>query len=154
MNKFPRMFFAVTASSATVATMLSVVFLFSPVRTEAYATGPVTPSASSSSLASTSNGFDLAGSLKGLISPFTSFFNSIQTTGNTISIAAGNATSGVTVTVDATPYINQFDTWFYGFTGVNIQVYTTAIHHFFVWLFGALGGIVTWVTSSLKGSVK
>ncbi len=148
MNKIFSVFLATVASGA--ATIALAVFLFSPLRAAAYAVGPAVPSAPTGS-------YDLGSSLGNLISPFSNFFNNIKNTNGTVSIGGGSvngAPSGVTISVNTQPYINQFDSWFYGFTGVHIEGFTNAAVHFFQWSFTTADAVVVWIAGTLKGTVK
>jgi hypothetical protein len=141
MNKFFPAFLALA--------IITVAFIFSPSRAAAYEVGPTEPSSSSQS-----GSYDFGSSFQNLVSPFTNFFNSIQSSGGTVSISANSTIPGATISVNTQPYVNQFDSWFYGFTGIHIESFTNAAVHFFVWLFGALAGVVTWIAGLLKGIVK
>ncbi|MDR3581848.1 MAG: hypothetical protein P4L67_01070 [Candidatus Pacebacteria bacterium] len=145
--------FLATAASGTTALALAI-FLFSPLKVHAYAVGPVTPSASSSSSSSSIQNYDFGSSFQNLISPFTGFFNGLQSSGGVISVGGGTGSTAVTVTVDTRPYVSQFDSWFYGYTGVHIESFTNAVMNFFGWLFSALGSAAVWLSGSLKGFIK
>jgi hypothetical protein len=152
MNKFFTTFLAVTASGATMIALAALVV--SPLRAEAYAVGgPVAPSAQSNDLSGAVSTYDFGSSFQNLVSPFTNFFNSMQSSGGVISIGGGNAAPGVTVNVNTQPYVNQFDSWFYGFTGVHVEAFINVVIHFFEWLFVVLNGIIVWIANSLKGVI-
>jgi hypothetical protein len=151
MNKFFTTFLAVTASGATMIAL--AVFIVSPLRAEAYSVGPIEPSTGTSSDAVVGS-YDFGSSFQNLISPFTNFFNSMQSTGGVISVGGGTAASGVTVSVNTQPYVNQFGSWFYGFTGVHIEAFINGVINFFGWLLGVLNGVIVWIAGLFKGIIK
>ena len=164
MNKLFSTFFAVAVSGATMIALAIVII--SPLRADAYAVGgssaplPVLNSGISSGSGSsgTIGSYDFGSSFQNLVSPFTNFFNSMQSSGGNsgtgvVSVGGGSAAPGVTISVDTQPYINQFDAWFYNITGVHIEGFTNFVIHFFGWLFGVLGGIIIWIAGLFKGGV-
>jgi hypothetical protein len=163
MNKFFTTFLAVTASGATMIALAIVII--SPLRANAYALGgssaplPVLNSdISSGSASGTIGSYDFGSSFRNLVSPFTNFFNSMQSSGGTsgsgvVSVSAGSAAPGVTIRVDTQPYINQFDAWFYNATGVHIEGFVNFVMNFFGWFFGVLGGIIIWIAGLFKGGI-
>lgn len=143
MNKEKLALLAVIVPGATVVAL--GIFFFSPSLAQAYSVDTVaTPTA-------IGQNYDFGNSFKNLVSPFTSFFNNMKTTNGTISISVGSST---TVNVDTQPYVNRFDSWFYGFTGVNIVAFTNGVTSFFSWLFDALHGVVIWIASLFGGMIK
>jgi hypothetical protein len=132
------------------------VFVISPLRANAYAVGPVEPSTqnSTSSSGAVVGSYNFGSSFRNLVSPFTNFFNSMQSSGGVISVGGNNAASGATVSVNTQPYVNQFESWFYGFTGVHIEAFINVIIGFFGWLFGVLDVVIMWIVGLLKGIIK
>jgi hypothetical protein len=119
---------------------------------QAYAL-PVAPSSDAaasvdaSSTAGPAQNYNFNNSLQNLISPFQNFFNSVKVTGNIpFNINTGSNTSpNISIGVDYQQYINQFNTWFYGATGVQIQGLTSGVVSFFSWVFAAANAAVNWI---------
>ena len=132
------------------------VFLFSGIVTapqaHAYA---VDPSAGTDITTGVNNtNYDVGGSLQNLVSPFSAFINQLKwsdTTGN------ANGTNFTLPTVNLTPvlqstfenalsqWLNEFDTWFFSVTGVQLSGIVIALLSLFAWALGLAQQVVSWL---------
>ncbi len=129
------------------------VFIFSAVfaapRAHAYAIGPL-PTGTAS------GGYDFAGSLQNLFSPFTGFINNLKWKNNTTINTHGEAT-GTWPTVNVTPIVasgaqniltrwfGKFDDWFYGMTGMRLSGIFSGALNVFAWMLGLAHDAIGWM---------
>ena len=152
--------FVASFATAIMTVVFFVIIGSIPGKAYAYAVGPVPPPSADGSAAPIGQGYDFTNSFQNLVSSFTSFFDNIKATNGTVSVSGNTMGTpnglppGVTVTVDWQSYVNRFDTWFYGVTGVNIEWLTGLMIRFFGWFFGVLQGIVTWVAALATGAIR
>ena len=102
---------------------------------------------------STSQGYDFGTSFGNLISPFTNFFNSVKGGGGiapvSLNVGSGNASATITIGINVQQYIsqytNEFETWFYGTTGVHIEWLINIFIQLIYWVFWLADSAVRWI---------
>lgn len=123
-----------------------------PTQAHAYAIGTVPPPTTSGS---TGSSYDFNGSLQNLVSPFTSFINSLKLNNNTTMGPAGNITwpptaptmpifkNGVQSTISQ--WLTEFNNWFYGVTGVQLSGIIVVLLNLISWALGLAQQAVNWL---------
>lgn len=100
-----------------------------------------------------SQGYSFGNSFGNLTSPFQNFFNSMKG-GNAhipvnMNIGGNNVSSTIIIGINVQQYIHQyvqqFDAWFYGLTGVHIEWLINLIIGIFYWIFHVADSIVRWI---------
>ncbi len=144
------MFFAPAAPGVVAVFILSLFFTGAP-QARAYAVGSTGTAPTNGS-----GGYDVAGSLQNIISPFTNFINELKFNNNTTINTNGQGVplpqpinmgpvlqDGVQNIL--TQWFGQFDNWFYGISGVHLSGIFYAILSVFSWALGLAKSVVDWL---------
>jgi hypothetical protein len=129
-------------SFVAMITMIGFIFSLAPVG--AYAAGGTTDAPSATP--TTSN------SLKNLFSPFESFFNSVNSIGNTaVPVSKPSVSVNTVVTGGALKLFSIFDNWLYGVAGFHISNLLTWTLSILSWLLGQVKYWVDYVLNLIQG---
>jgi len=154
-------------ATATISVIAVFLFLAAAPVPQARAYAVANDGSSSGTVGS---GYDIGSSFQGLISPFTGFINSLKWS-NTTSlqlnntpvnvninsvIGVNNSSSGIsTITITHisqtdventfSQWFGEFDNWFYGVTGIQLNGALTVVMNVFSWTFGLAWQGVNWL---------
>ena len=110
--------------------------------------------------------YNFGASFENLIAPFMNFIRNIQMSNGTVSVgipvsgmaagggtASGVSASPVSVNVNLTSYIDQFDVWVYNTTGVHINGAMAFIGKFLTWAFSTADNTAQWIAKAVSRSI-
>lgn len=165
----------ITFFGGTAIVGLVAIFIFSVGFTDAiltapqahaYAIGSAPPAGSVSSMPSTPSmpiinsinstdyNFDFGNSFQNLVSPFTSFIDSLKWNNTTFNASGGTSalpTINLTPTLESgiqntfSQWLSEFDNWFYGISGVQLSGIFYALLSVTAWALGLAQQVVNWL---------